>query len=115
MMIPGVARHHPGHWRCKTAGACATCRHTADAIAMIAVGPNLSAVEPGQAVMRCPMQEDRVRHLTMMTLRLLSGTRLGSMPPVGSNGVTRDTRGDRWTLAHGAPVPCWRAALQQSL
>jgi hypothetical protein len=56
-----------------------------------------------------------MRHLTMMTLRLLSGTMLGSMPPVGSNGVTRDTRGDRCTLARGAPVPCWRAAPQQSL
>jgi hypothetical protein len=82
---------------------------------MIAVGPNLSAVEPGQAVTLCPMQEDRDAPPDHDDPAPVSGTRLGSMPPVASNCVTRDTRGDRCTLAHGAPVLCWRAALQQSL
>jgi hypothetical protein len=59
LMIPGVALHNPGQWRCAVAGPCATCGNTSDAIAMIAVGTNLSAVEPGQVVTLCPMQEDR--------------------------------------------------------
>jgi hypothetical protein len=58
-----------------------------------------------------------MRHLTMMTLCLLSGTRLSSMPPIGGDRVTRDTRSDHGTpaLARGALVPCWRAALPWSL